>query len=286
MSELIKKILGLDAGSESVPAAHVPATPGPGLPPVDSMALGLHDAVLSGWYLNATNEVFKGVSISAEDVVVDVGCGDGGALNFCAARGAHLIGVDIDPSVIAHVQQRLESSAARKMEFMLIESATLPVPDGTATRVICTEVLEHVDDPAQMMSELARIGKPGARYLLSVPDALQENLQKQVAPDSYFQKPNHVRIISRDEFESLVRNAGLVVEQHDYYGFFWSIWWAMFWTAKVDLSNPAHPLLDQWSRTWQALLETEGGMELKEKLDGFMPKSQVIVASKPMTPAA
>lgn len=278
MSELIKKILGLDGANDSVPA---PATANPGLCPVDSMALGLHDAVLSGWYLNASNELFKGVSISAEDVVVDVGCGDGGALNFCAARGAHLIGVDIDPGVISHVQQRLEGSAARKMEFMLIESPTLPVADATATRVICTEVLEHVDDPAQVMAELARIGKPGARYLLSVPDALQENLQKQVAPGSYFQKPNHVRIISRDEFEALVRNAGLVVEQHDYYGFFWSIWWAMFWTAKVDLSNPTHPLLDQWSRTWQALLETDGGMELKDKLDAFMPKSQVIVASKP-----
>ncbi len=285
MSELIKKILGLDASSESAPGP-VASGSNPLLPPVDSMSLGLHDAVLSGWYLNATNEVFKGVSISAEDVVVDVGCGDGGALNFCAARGAHLIGVDIDPSVIAHVQQRLEGSAARKMEFMLLESPTLPVADGTATRVICTEVLEHVDDPAHVMAELARIGKPGARYLLSVPDALQENLQKLVAPDSYFQKPNHVRIISREEFESLVRNAGLVIEQHDYYGFFWSIWWAMFWTAKVDLSNPVHPLLDQWSRTWQALLETEGGMELKDKLDAFMPKSQVIVASKPMTPAA
>ncbi|NDK40144.1 class I SAM-dependent methyltransferase [Pseudoxanthomonas gei] len=284
MSELIKKILGLEAGGELAPLASTAVHSG--LPPVDSMALGLHDAVLSGWYLNDSNEVFKGVGISAEDVVVDVGCGDGGALNFCAARGAHLIGVDIDPAVIAHVQKRLEGSAARKMEFMLIESPTLPVADATASRVICTEVLEHVDDPAQVMAELARIGKPGARYLLSVPDALQENLQKQVAPDSYFQKPNHVRIISREDFESLVRDAGLVVEQHDYYGFFWSIWWAMFWTAKVDLSNPVHPLLDQWSRTWQALLETEGGMDLKHKLDAFMPKSQVIVASKPMTPAA
>ena len=282
MSELIKKILGLD-GAETVP---VEAQSISGLPPVDSMALGLHDAVLSGWYLNSTDEVFKGVRINPEDVVVDVGCGDGGALNFCAARGAHLIGMDIDPSVISHVRQRLEDSAARKMEFMLIESATLPVADEIATRVICTEVLEHVDDPAQVMAELARIGKPGARYLISVPDALQENLQKEVAPDSYFQKPNHVRIIGRDEFEALVRDAGLVVEQHDYYGFYWSIWWAMFWTAKVDLSNPVHPLLDQWSRTWQALLETEGGMALKDKLDAFMPKSQVIVASKPMNPAA
>lgn len=283
MSRLIKKILGLDG--QDMPAAEAATEadnlPGPGLSENEANNLGLYDAVLSGWYRNDTNEVFKGVSISAEDVVVDVGCGDGGALNFCASRGAHLIAVDIDEDVIDNLKRRLEGSAARRMEFFLNASPTLPVADGTATRVICTEVLEHVDDPAQVMAELARIGKPGARYLLSVPDPLQENLQKHVAPDSYFQKPNHVRIIGRDEFESLVRGAGLVVEQHEYYGFFWSIWWAMFWSAKVDLSDPRHPMLENWTRTWQAVLASEGGHELKKKLDAFMPKSQVIVASKP-----
>lgn len=283
MSRLIKKILGLEGqgapADGSVAEAHSP--PDPGLSENEANNLGLYDAVLSGWYLNDTNEVFKGVDISADDIVVDVGCGDGGALNFCARRGAHLIAVDIDQDVIDNVKRRLEGSAARQMEFILNAAPTLPLADATATRVICTEVLEHVDDPAQVMAELARIGKPGARYLLSVPDPLQENLQKHVAPDTYFQKPNHVRIIGREEFESLVRGAGLVVEQHEYYGFFWSIWWAMFWTAKVDLADPRHPMLENWTRTWQAVLASEGGHELKEKLDAFMPKSQVIVASKP-----
>jgi len=284
MSELSKKLLGLTGDAH--PPAPEPVGGCAQCAAVDARDLGLHDAVLSGWFQNATNEVFKGVSISPDDVVVDVGCGDGGALSFCATRGAHVIGIDVDEEVIASVRKRLTDSPARRMEFFHNTDPVLPLADETASRVICTEVLEHVDDPTQVMAELARIGKPGARYLLSVPDALQENLQKLVAPDSYFQKPNHVRIIGRDEFEDLVRNAGLVVEQHEYYGFFWSIWWAMFWTAKVDLSNPVHPLLDQWSRTWQTLLETEGGMELRKKLDSFMPKSQVIVASKPMNAAA
>ncbi|CRO36601.1 hypothetical protein PAERUG_P12_London_17_VIM_2_11_09_04363 [Pseudomonas aeruginosa] len=39
--------------------------------------LGLRDAVLSGWFNQETDELFSGFPISAEDTVLDVGCGDG-----------------------------------------------------------------------------------------------------------------------------------------------------------------------------------------------------------------
>lgn len=56
------------------------------------------------------------------------------------------------------------------------------------------------------MAELVRVGQPGAQYLLTVPDPVAETVQKNLAPDSYFQKPNHIRIFQRDEFEQLVRS--------------------------------------------------------------------------------
>ena len=46
---------------------------------VDSRDCGLFDAVQSGWYLGDSNELFKGFPISAEDCVLDIGCGAGGA---------------------------------------------------------------------------------------------------------------------------------------------------------------------------------------------------------------
>jgi len=253
-----------------------------GVPEFDVGWLGLVDAGLSGWYLNDSDEVFRGVHISADDVVVDVGCGDGGAILFCAERGAEVIAVDIDADVIAGIAARLMNSSARAHSAHVSDSNPLPLADGIATRVICSEVLEHVDDPNRVLSELVRIGKPGAIYLLTVPDPLHETMQKHVAPDSYFEKPNHIRIIERQQFADMVRQAGLVVQEQSYYGFYWGMWWALFWACGVDLGE-SHPVLDNWSETWKAVLKTRRGVELKRKLDQFMPKSQLIVAYKPRT---
>ena len=245
-----------------------------------AVEVGLVDAVMSGWY-RQPNEVFRGVAIGPDDTVVDVGCGDGGNSVFCAERGAHVIAVDVDPQVIEGVSTRLAAVGPGTHETRLSDGHALPVDDGTASRVLCTEVLEHVADPEQLMRELYRIGKPGALYLLTVPDALQENLQKLVAPPIYFQAPNHIRIIEREEFPAMVERAGLVIEEQTQSGFYWSIWWALFWGCGVGLEKPQHPVLDRWTETWQALMEMPQGKALKEKLDTFMPKCRIIVARKP-----
>ncbi|MGH8061237.1 MAG: class I SAM-dependent methyltransferase [Pseudoxanthomonas sp.] len=245
--------------------------------------VGLYDRVLSGWYQADTNELFTGITIGPEDVVLDLGCGDGGSLLFCARRGAAVIGIDIDSDAVEAMKARLEGTPAKSMQFHVGGADPLPLKDESVTRVICTEVLEHVDDPAAVMKELVRVGKPGARYLITVPDALQETLQKEVAPDVYFQKPNHIRIFEREQFAQLVSDAGLVVEHQAFFGFYWSIWFAMFWSCGVDFSDPRHPILDNWAKTWRAVLDSENGPALKKKLDAFMPKSHAIVASKPIT---
>ena len=57
------------------------------------------------------------------------------------------------------------------------------------SRIICMEVIEHVEDPAAFVAELARVGEPDALYLLAVPDATGERIQQAFAPDYYFQSP-------------------------------------------------------------------------------------------------
>ncbi len=43
----------------------------------------------------------------------------------------------------------------------------LPVPDRSFELVLCTQVLEHADDPARVVRELARVVAPGGRVLAS-----------------------------------------------------------------------------------------------------------------------
>lgn len=43
------------------------------------------------------------------------------------------------------------------------------LPDGSYDLVLCTQVLEHCDDPWQGVAEIRRILKPGGRAILTVP---------------------------------------------------------------------------------------------------------------------
>lgn len=248
---------------------------------IDPFQLGLRDSVLAGWFNNVADCVVSDFHIGPDDIVLDAGCGDGGYSNFCGQRGAHIILVDIDAKKVKIAEDRLKNTAARKVEAIVTDSNPLPIPSNTITRIISAEVVEHVDDPAAFFGELARVGKPGARYLLTAPDPVAENLQKGIAPEMYFQAPNHIRIIERDEFEKLITDAGLLIEERIPRSAYWTIWWLFFWHVGDELSPPWHPLLQNWAKTWEALINSEGGLEVKAKLDEVLPKSQVIIARKP-----
>ncbi|HXS04090.1 MAG TPA: class I SAM-dependent methyltransferase [Rhodanobacter sp.] len=272
------------AEAQSAAAARDPSTaarPDVEMRPGSGYGLGLKDAVLSGWFQNDADELFRGIHVGPGDVVVDVGCGDSGNGFYCAQRGAHVIAVDIDPKVLAVVKARIAQIDPELCTTHLSDANPLPLADATATRVICTEVLEHVEEPDELLAELFRIGKPGARYLLSVPGSLSENMQRHVAPPQYFKRPNHIRIIDRQQFAQMVTRSGLIIEEQTQHGFFWSVWWALYWACEVDLSNPSHPVLDHWTEAWEGVLKLPRGHELKQQLDAFMPKSQIIIASKP-----
>lgn len=241
----------------------------------------LTDTYLSGWFRHETGELFEGFMINPEDSILDIGCGDGPFAHFCAERGAEVIFADIDAAKVAAVSEMLKNSKARAMLPLVTDAKPIPLADNRVSKVIAMEVLEHVEDPRDFMRELVRVAKPGCLFLLTVPDPVGENVQRALAPPSYFEPPNHIRVFERADFERLVVDAGLVIERRTSYGFYWSLWWFFFWACKQDLSPPWHPLLQSWTKTWNLLLSTPDGPRIKRALDDAMPKSQAIIARKP-----
>ncbi len=270
----IRRLLGRLLGPEPAPA-YSP------LPPLEP-DMPLRDMVMRGWFNFETGELFPNFPVGPDDVVADIGCGDGGHARFCASRGARVILADIDPAALAEATKRVATEAAcPEFESHLTDCNPLPIASASVSRVICTEVIEHVEDPARLMAELARIGQPGALYLIACPAPGSEEIQKLLAPASYFQKPNHLRIIQPDELDDYVTASGLRVEGRFSSGFYWSIWWALFWAAGVPFDRPHHPLLESWARTWQILLDQPGGPAVKHALDDLQPKTQMVLARKP-----
>jgi ubiquinone/menaquinone biosynthesis C-methylase UbiE len=261
---------------------------------VDSRDCGLVDAVQSGWYQANSDELIKGFAISAEDKVLDVGCGAGGATLFCANRGAEVTFTDVEAHKIKSLRARVAQTSARKAQGLVSDSMPLPIEANSMSRVIAMEVLEHVEEPLAFLDELVRVGQPGALYLLTVPDPAGEHLQKSFAPPFYFQQPNHIHVFEREEFARLVSSAGLEIVRRDAFGFFWTFWMCLYWTlakaAGAELSGASHdlvrppypPLLNDWARLWHQIIQLPEAAPMKQAFDQLLPKSQVIIARKPV----
>jgi len=254
---------------------------------------GLYDAMLDGWFCSETGELLKGFAITAEDTLLDVGCGEGVATLFAMRRGASVIFTDSEQDKVRDLARQVEAQAAAPFLGLVSNSLPLPLADGCANKIVCMEVLEHIHDPAPFMAELVRMGRPGAQYLLSVPASVGEHLQQGIAPPGYFQAPNHVQIFTAERFAALVEDAGLVIEHRQASGFFWVMGMIFFWASERaagrDLEGavrdriqaPYPPLMERWAGLWQDLLAQPDGLAIKQGLDRFMPKSQVIIARKP-----
>jgi len=230
-----------------------------------------------------------GFEIRSDDVVVDVGSGPGHDSMVAAQVGADVIAVDVDPEELARLGDRMRASEARSFRAIHwdCDAGPLPLADGTASVVIAKEVMEHLEDPGRFVAELQRIGRPGARYLICVPDPASESLMRVVAPEYYWQKPCHLHVFEHKELDGLLESAGLVVERRISTGFYWSMWWILRMAIETDYfpGHPGHtsppPILADWEKVWRALAATPHADHLAAQFDRLIPKSQIVMARKP-----
>ncbi|MBB3172779.1 ubiquinone/menaquinone biosynthesis C-methylase UbiE [Endobacter medicaginis] len=250
-------------------------------PEDDELAhVGLHAISLHGWFRADLGQLYPGFPVGPEDVVADIGCGDGGASLFCARQGARVILSDLDADRLVRAGARVAAVAPGRVETRHGNGEALPIADATATRTICMEVIEHVEDPDALTAELFRITRPGGLLLLACPHPRSEAVQQEIAPPSYFAHPNHIRILQPEHTVQHLANAGFEIVRTDTYGFYEAVWWAMFWSTGVELGE-RHPVFDAWATTWKLMLQTKDGLRVQRALDSALPKSQVVIARRP-----
>jgi ubiquinone/menaquinone biosynthesis C-methylase UbiE len=98
------------------------------------------------------------------DNLLEVGCGGGHVLQqFPQARRT---GIDLSANMLRRAGARLNGT----VQLLRGSAERLPFPDRFFDVVLCTEVLEHVKDPAVVIAELIRVAKPNARVVVSIPN--------------------------------------------------------------------------------------------------------------------
>jgi SAM-dependent methyltransferase len=103
---------------------------------------------LAAWLRSQADELRAGPPVR----VLDVGCGVKPYYPFFADVASEYVGVDVVENPMAELLGSVEA---------------LPVEDATFDLVLCTQVLEHCDDPAKAVRELRRVTRPGGRVLAS-----------------------------------------------------------------------------------------------------------------------
>lgn len=102
--------------------------------------------------------------------IVDIGSGQGdlAAAVHEAIPEAELLGLELGASGVAMAAAKVPTGTFLCVD--LLDCAD--VPDaylGWGTHAICSEVLEHVDDPVALLRSAARFLAPGARLVVTVP---------------------------------------------------------------------------------------------------------------------
>lgn len=104
-------------------------------------------------------------------IVLDFGSGYGGrTVEYALKYGPQMV-CGVEP-VQAHVeagQSLALERGATQVEFRVNSQRGIPYQDETFDIVVTFDVLEHVDDPKAMLSELRRVVKPGGQMFAVFP---------------------------------------------------------------------------------------------------------------------
>jgi SAM-dependent methyltransferase len=135
---------------------------------------------------------------------LEVGCGDGALLCELHRRGfgGRLTGVEITAAAVTIARERPQIDAVE-----LYDGLHLGDRDGTHDLGILSHVLEHVPDPAALLTEVARVCRA---VVVEVP--LEDNLSaRRSNKREHAAEVGHLQRLDRSAVRRIVERAGLTI---------------------------------------------------------------------------
>jgi SAM-dependent methyltransferase len=167
-------------------------------------------------------------------LLVDLGCDTGTDLYFIhdllkPTGPWRFMGVEVNPGAVAQARLKQRHYGA-EVEFLQADlTAKLPFADGTVQVAYCSEVVEHLPFPEQLLAEIHRILRPGGYLLLTTPNEpnlfqrsfwssarrrrLQSKVREQEAPSVKLDGKNvfmraHISLRTVGEWDASLRGVG------------------------------------------------------------------------------
>ena len=112
--------------------------------------------------------VLKFAGVKPDDTVLEIGCEAGHLLIHCPPA-KRIVGGDISSTALRCACRQFEAEARSAEFFHLDAQEALPFSPGEFSVIICSEVLEHVNRPGDVLGNIHRLAGPDTRIIISIP---------------------------------------------------------------------------------------------------------------------
>jgi len=119
--------------------------------------------------------------LQSEDIVADLGCGNGRHLFPVAARCAHAIGVDVSQRFLQIIQKKQAFRNVQNISLIHADVVQLPITDHSFDAVLFIASLHNIkgrEHRQAALKEIARVLKPQGSALISVWSRWQDKYQR------------------------------------------------------------------------------------------------------------
>jgi SAM-dependent methyltransferase len=234
---------------------------------------------------------YERLGLTADERVLDLGCGFGRHAFEAARRGAAVVALDAAEAEVRQVQGVLgamleageldEKASAAAVQG---DALRLPFADASFDRVIASEVLEHIEDDRSTMAELARVLVEGGVLAVTVPRCGPE-IVNWLLSDGYHSEPGgHIRIYRRSTLRRRLTETGLrPLGSHHAHGLHSPYWWLK---CLVGVKNDQSRAVAAYHRllVWDIVKAPRTTRLLDRVLNPLMGKSLVVYLRKPPAP--
>ena len=127
----------------------------------------------SSWITADEQDRFLGLlELSHGKRLLDVACGSGGpALRIATKTGCSVVGIDMHEDAVSTANSlAAHDGLSDRAEFRVANAAEpLPFPDAFFDAITCIDAINHLPDRPRVLSDWARLLKPGGRLLFTDP---------------------------------------------------------------------------------------------------------------------
>jgi ubiquinone/menaquinone biosynthesis C-methylase UbiE len=147
-------------------------------------------------YQKIINKYIFASKFAAGKTILDIGCNNGyGTVHLKNKGTSDIIGVDVDRECIEYAVKHYPDSGAN---FMCANSTILPFTNNKFDIVVAFDVIEHISNYEEFLSETSRVLTDQGIFILSTPN--------KEAHFSLVKPRDHVYEFSKDELYNLLAN--------------------------------------------------------------------------------